>query len=123
MGAVFDGHKEFEKWTGKNLHLLTALEHGIYLPFAEPSEWIRHNVARALTYYPLVSKGKGCNEGSYFEAARKLLPLTIYTTAGFWEFSKTVLQHACVNTTKTSWANILSEVNCLKQTEAEELVL
>lgn len=121
VGAVFDGHQEFERWTGNNLHYFNARQSGIYMPFEHPSQWIRHNVAKSSRYYPLVSKGKGCNEDSYFEAAGKLLPLTVYTTAGFLEFSKIILQQARVSTTQTSWVNILSKVKCPKQTE--ELVL
>ncbi|CAA7603373.1 phospholipase C [Acididesulfobacillus acetoxydans] len=108
-GAVFDGHKEFETWAGENLQHFSAAESGIYMPFTGPSEWIRYNAARALTYYPLVSKGKGCDEGNYFEAARELLPLTIYTTAGFLDFAKPVLQQACVTIPQTSWLNVAGE--------------
>lgn len=117
VGAIFDGHQEFERWTGKNLHYFNTKQSGIYMPFTHPNQWIVYNVARSSSYYSLVSKGKRCSEESYFEAAGKLLPLTVYTTAGFLEFSKTVLQHARVSTTQTSWVNILSEVKSLKQTE------
>lgn len=88
-GAVFDGHQEFERWAENNLNSFTARQSGLYMPFAHPSQWIRHNAAKSSAYYPLVSRERGCSEGSYFEAARTLLPLTVYTTAGFLEFSKT----------------------------------
>ena len=92
VGTVFDGHQEFESWVKNNLHYFTAKQNGIYNPFTHPSQWIRHNVEIATPYYPFVSQEKGCSEETYFDAAGKLLPLTVYTTAGFLDFSKPLLQ-------------------------------
>lgn len=92
VGTVFDGHQEFEKWAGKNLHCFTNTLNGVYKPFTHPSQWIKYNAEVAASYYPFVSQENGCNEQSYFEAAGKLLPLTVCTTAGFLSFSKLILQ-------------------------------
>lgn len=92
VGAVFDGHQEFEKWAGNNLYYFTARQSGLYLLFTHPSQWIRYNAEKASAYYSLVSQEKGCCEESYFEAARILLPLTVYSTAGFLRFAQMILQ-------------------------------
>ena len=107
VGVVFDGHQEFEKWVGDNLHNFATKRSGLYMPFLHPSQWIRYNVAKSAPYYPFVSQKKGCSEGSYFEAAGKLLQHTVYSTAGFLEFSKMILQNSQVNTAQTSSINNL----------------
>ncbi|WP_407307017.1 zinc dependent phospholipase C family protein [Desulfosporosinus sp. SB140] len=94
LGVVFDGHQEFERWTSNNLQYFTAKQNGIYKPFTHPSQWIRYNVEKAALFYPLVSQEKGCSEENYYVAAGELLPLTVYTTAGFLVFSKHFLQRA-----------------------------
>lgn len=108
VGAVFDGHQEFERWAGNNLSHFSAKRSGIYMPFTNPSQWIRYNAARSAPYYPFVSQKKGCSEESYFEAAGKLLPLTVYTTAGFLEYSKMVLQRSQISAIEIPLSDILS---------------
>ncbi|WP_088188489.1 zinc dependent phospholipase C family protein [Desulfosporosinus sp. FKA] len=91
LGVIFDGHQEFERWTSNNLDKFTFKQSGIYKAFTHPSQWIRHNVELSAPYYPLVSAAKGIKEKNYFIAAEKLLAITVYTTAGFLDFSKNIL--------------------------------
>lgn len=87
VGALFDGHQEFEKWVTKNAQEISlGLDGGLYLPFTHPSQWIDYNATISAEYYSLVSLEQSASEESYAQAARQLLPLTINTTAGFLEF-------------------------------------
>ncbi|KLU66061.1 zinc dependent phospholipase C [Desulfosporosinus acididurans] len=92
LGVIFDGHQEFERWTRNNLECFTFKENGIYKPFTHPTQWIKHNVEIASHFYHLVSQENGCSEESYNTAAGKLVPLTVFTTAGFLDFAKRFLQ-------------------------------
>lgn len=91
LGVVFDGHKEFEKWASHHWHEFPA-GHGLYLPFTHPSQCVDYNAKISAKYYSLVSLEKGCQENSYVQAAEKLIPLTIATTAGFLNFSRNQMQ-------------------------------
>ncbi|MHB1653313.1 MAG: zinc dependent phospholipase C family protein [Desulfitobacteriaceae bacterium] len=92
VGVVFDGHQEFEKWATQHWSLFPAEESGYYLGFSHPVQWIEYNAMISAGYYPLVSLENACNEASYTEAARQLLPLTVYTTAGFLDFVRNQLR-------------------------------
>lgn len=107
VGVVFDGHQEFEKWATENWTLFPAQENGItrsgdtppstgsiswqevcphLMDFSHPSQFLDYNAKISARYFPLVSIENGCDEVSYIEAARVLLPLTVYTTAGFLDY-------------------------------------
>lgn len=83
VGVIFDGHQEFEKWATRHWSEFPVTEQGTYLNFSHPSQWVEYNAKISAEYYPLVSIEKGSTETSYIEAARRLLPLTVCTTAGF----------------------------------------
>lgn len=91
VGIVFDGHQEFEKWATLHWMNFPVEDGGYYLHFSHPNQFIDHNAEISARYYPLVSTEGGCNEASYTEAAQVLLPLTVYTTAGFLDFARTHL--------------------------------
>lgn len=86
-GALFNGHKEFEKWAQSNWCKYPTARNGRYLKFTHPSQWIEYNAGISKDYFYLVAKDHGCNEQSYGVAAQELLPLTIETTAGFLDFA------------------------------------
>lgn len=88
IGAIFDGHREFEKWATEHWRDFPANACGLYLPFTHPSQWIDYTARLSADYYPKVSLEAGCNELSYQQAARELLPLTVYVTAGFLNFTQ-----------------------------------
>jgi len=90
VGAVFDGHREFEKWAGNNWQHY-APRTGSYLPFTHPAQWIAHNARLSAPLYTLVSLEAGADEVSFAAAAAVLIPLTVATTAGFLEFSSKIL--------------------------------
>ncbi|AET68736.1 Zinc dependent phospholipase C [Desulfosporosinus orientis DSM 765] len=82
LGAVFDGHKEFETWATQNCEAFKA-KRGLYLSFSHPAQWIEHNARYSGPLYPLVSLKHNSTEKSYRRASELLIPLTIATSAGF----------------------------------------
>lgn len=85
VGAVFDGHQEFEKWATIHWYQFPA-QAGLYHSFSHPVQWIDYNSEQSAPLYPLVSIDNGCSNETYTMAAEKLIPLTIATTAGFLSF-------------------------------------
>lgn len=92
VGVIFDGHQEFEKWATLHWSQFPADGSGYYFDFSHPSQFLDYNAKISARYYPQVSLENGCDEASYIEAAQILLPLTIYTTAGFLDFSRSHLK-------------------------------
>ncbi|CAA7600389.1 phospholipase C [Acididesulfobacillus acetoxydans] len=86
VGMIFNGHQEFEKWAARHWSEFPLLESGSYPNFSHPSQWVEYNAKISRAYYSRVSWEQGNPEPSYTEAARKLIPLTIGTTAGFLDF-------------------------------------
>lgn len=92
LGAVFDGHQEFEKWASQHWQDFTIKQGGIYPNFTHPCQWVEYNAHQSASYYSCVSTRAHCNKETYKDAARNLIPLTIQTTAGYLNFMKNQLQ-------------------------------
>ena len=98
LGSVFDGHQEFEKWATNHWdQFRTKAYTGIYPSFSHPAQWIDYNSEQASPLYSLVSLDKGCTSETYTEAANRLIPLTIATSAGFLDFVYQNLRNCSLN--------------------------
>ncbi len=84
VGAMFNGHQEFEQWVRDNFQSIDMTGKGLYLSFSHPSAWLEHNARFSARYYHLVSSKRGSD--AYRQAAEILIPRTIHTTAGFLAF-------------------------------------
>ncbi len=91
VGAMFNGHQEFEQWVRDNFQSIDTTGKGLYLSFSHPSAWLEQNARFAARHYHLASAKRGSD--SYRQAAEILIPRTIQSTAGFLAFCQERAKH------------------------------